>query len=241
MAHYGTLGRHRFPADVDDIRGASVYGPDEEELGKVDDVVFDHSTMAIRYLVVDSGGWLSSGKFLFPADRVATDPKHQNDFAIDATRQQVQDSPAYKEESLRSKDEWKKYEEEFKRFWHEAPVMHRRGSDRIITPPEEPNVNVPIDASSGQSGGAPASAEINAADLFPERLTDKFSDPRPGAHKVTLRPQGTIRRAEEAAQGVTLLKPRWETFGESLLRNRERIQANCSECGSAAEKNVDAA
>ncbi len=143
-----------------------------------------------------------------------------------------------KEESLSSKDEWKKYEEEFKKFWHEAPVMHRRGSDRIITPPEEPNPNVPISA---ESRVASECNEINAADLFPERLTDKFSDPRPGAHKVTLRPQGTIRRAEEAAQGVTLLKPRWETFGESLLRSRDSIQANCSQCDSAAEKNVDAA
>jgi hypothetical protein len=190
---------------------------------------------------VDSGGWLSSGKFLFPADRVATDPKHQNDFAIDATRQQIQDSPAYKEESLSSKDNWKKYEEEFKKFWHEAPVMHRRGSDRIITPPEEPDLSVPTDVSSAESRVASDRTEVNAADLFPERLTDKFSDPRPGAQKVTLRPQGTIRRAEEAAQGVTLLKPRWETFGESLLRNRDSIQANCSQCDSAAGKNVDAA
>ena len=37
MAHYGTLGSHRFSEDVDDIRGANVYGSDGEKLGKIDD------------------------------------------------------------------------------------------------------------------------------------------------------------------------------------------------------------
>ncbi|MCU1297711.1 MAG: PRC-barrel protein [Acidobacteriaceae bacterium] len=235
MAHDGTLGTYRFPSDADDIRGASVYGSNDEELGKVADVIFDHDTMDIKYLVVDSGGWLPSGKFLFPADRVVSDTNRKDDLSIDATKKQIEDSPSYDENWLTSKDDRKKYEEEFKKYWHEAPVMHRRGSDRIITPPEEPPA--PLDASN-ESLSVP---ERTAADLFPERLTDKFPDPRPGAHKVTLRPQGTIRRAEEAAQGVTLLKPRWETFGESLLRNLESIQANCSQCGSAREKKIDAA
>ena len=54
MAHVGTLGSHRFSQGVDDIRGATVYGAEDEKIGKVDDVIFDHATMEIRYLVVDS-------------------------------------------------------------------------------------------------------------------------------------------------------------------------------------------
>jgi len=52
----------------DDIRGATVYGLEDEKLGEIDDLIFDHSTMEIRYVVVDSGGWLPSRKFLLPAD-----------------------------------------------------------------------------------------------------------------------------------------------------------------------------
>jgi uncharacterized protein YrrD len=48
MAHYGTLRDHRFDDDVDDIRGASLYGMDDEKLGKIDDVIFDHGSGAIR-------------------------------------------------------------------------------------------------------------------------------------------------------------------------------------------------
>ena len=38
---YGTLRDYRFNKDIDDIRGSAVYGPDDEKLGKIDDVIFD--------------------------------------------------------------------------------------------------------------------------------------------------------------------------------------------------------
>lgn len=50
MAHFGTLRNYRFSdtqAACEDIRGAKVYGRDDEKLGKIDDVIFDHSSGAI--------------------------------------------------------------------------------------------------------------------------------------------------------------------------------------------------
>jgi hypothetical protein len=38
---YSTLRDYRFNRDIDDIRGSSVYGPGDEKLGKIDDVIFD--------------------------------------------------------------------------------------------------------------------------------------------------------------------------------------------------------
>jgi uncharacterized protein YrrD len=70
-------------ADVDDIRGSKLYGLNDEKLGKIDDVIFDHRTGEIRYVVVDTGGWLSSKKFIVPADRIRTSRKHQDDFMVD--------------------------------------------------------------------------------------------------------------------------------------------------------------
>ena len=64
MAHYGMLRDYRFSEDVDDVRGATIYGLEDEKIGKIDDVIFDHSSGQIRYAVVDSGGWLKSKKFL---------------------------------------------------------------------------------------------------------------------------------------------------------------------------------
>jgi uncharacterized protein YrrD len=66
MSHYGLLRDYRFEDlnTTDDIRGAHVYGRDDEKLGKIDDVIFNHSTGSIKYVVVDAGGWFSSNKFL---------------------------------------------------------------------------------------------------------------------------------------------------------------------------------
>ena len=101
MAHFGMLRDYRFSNDVDDIRGASLYGIDDEKLGKIDDVIFDHSSGNIRYAVVDSGGWLSSKKFLVPADRIRVDAKHEDDFHVDMTKKQIEALPRYDEDSYK--------------------------------------------------------------------------------------------------------------------------------------------
>lgn len=75
MAHYGTLRDYRFQDTDkirDDIRGSKVYGINDEKLGKIDDVIFDHTMGTIRYAVVDTGGWLSSKKFIVPPRSAST-------------------------------------------------------------------------------------------------------------------------------------------------------------------------
>ena len=46
------------PRKSGDIRGAELYGAKDEKLGKIDDVIFDHTSGSLRYAVVDTGGWL---------------------------------------------------------------------------------------------------------------------------------------------------------------------------------------
>ena len=55
MAHYGSSGGHRFTADVPDVRGADVYGSEDEKIGNIEGVVFDHETMEIRFVVIEGG------------------------------------------------------------------------------------------------------------------------------------------------------------------------------------------
>lgn len=231
MAHCGNLGNRRVSEGLHDVRGTTVRGADGEKLGKISDVVFDHDNMAIRYVVVDSGGWLSGGVFLLPANRLTVDEQHGNGLATGTTQKQIKNSPQYKKESLRSDGEWKKYEQQFKKYWEEQPVMHIKGSDRIITPPEEPEL---VRANSSASTTQASGGGVNAAELFPERMTSVFSDPEPGGSKVTMRPQ-PVARVEEAAAGVNQLKPRWWDAFENYLRmNKDDIQAGCSQCSSKA-------
>src|SRR3954470_7964948 len=85
MAHYGTLKDTAFEAG-EDIRGAHLYGSNEEKLGKIDDVIFDHSTGDIRYAVVDTGGWLHSKKFLVPVDGIRASAKNEDDFETNLSK-----------------------------------------------------------------------------------------------------------------------------------------------------------
>jgi hypothetical protein len=137
MAHYGLLGRDNFSEETDDVRGATLYGVNDEKLGKIDDVIFDHSNGDIRYVVVDTGGWLSSKKFLVPTNRLRESSKHENDFSSDLTKEQVESFPAYDESYLKSEEKWGDYENRYKAKWETGPVMHRAEPDRNITPNHE--------------------------------------------------------------------------------------------------------
>jgi sporulation protein YlmC with PRC-barrel domain len=237
MTHCGGLGM-QFSDDIRDIRGTTVRGSDGEELGNVQDVIFEHDTMEIRYVVVDSAGGLEAGTFLLPVNRISADEDHPDGLAAGVNNQQVENAPKYDGKALQSEEQWKKYEQKFKDYWEEKPVMHIKGSDRIIVPPD---TAPPAPASSSRQKGAGAGTrELSAAELFPHRISDVFSDPAPGAGKVTLRPE-PVARAEEAASGVALLKPRWwEAFENYLRDNKSDIQSTCSQCGpsSGRKRNV---
>ena len=239
MTHFGSLGTQEVSDDIRDVRGTVVRGSDGEELGKLDDVIFDHDTMEIRYLIVDSGDRLEAGTFLLPADRVAADENHQDGLATGVTRQQIENSPPYDQNALRSDGEWKQYEQKFKQYWEDKPVMHIKGSDRIIVPPDA--VPSAPASSSRQKRSSSATREVSAAELFPRRMSEVFSDPAPGAGKVTLRP-ASVARAEEAASGVAMLKPRWWDSFENYLRdNKSDIQSKCSQCGPTADQKREVA
>ena len=213
MAHYGSLGDHRFTADVPDVRGADVYGSEDEKIGNLEDVIFDHGTMEIGLVVIAGGDRSQSHKFLFPVNRIFDDNKHRDGFAIGITKQTSEDFPDFDNRSLESKESWKKYLDEFKKFWEEDPVMHRRGSDRIVIPtPEELRASGNVSDSRADTEEGSGDLEFSAGELFSQRISDMFSDTTPGAHKVTLRRPRSVRRAEEAAAGLSLLKPRWGRF-----------------------------
>ena len=89
MHHYASLESLPVSRDVRDVRGATVRGSDGKKPGKVEDVIVDHDTMEIRYLVVDSGGY---------ADETDGDA-----LASELTRQEIENSPRHDTISLRSK------------------------------------------------------------------------------------------------------------------------------------------
>jgi sporulation protein YlmC with PRC-barrel domain len=206
MAHYGLLRDYRFEdlSPTHDIRGRNVYGRDHEQLGKVEDVIFDHETGTIRYVVVGTAGWFSKKKFLVPSHRLHAASRHENDFAVNLDKEQVESLPEYKESDLESQKKWNDYEKRHDAAWHAGPIQHRKGSDHDVTPtPEE---FPPESGAVGLQLTPSQRAEVNS------RIIPATSN------EVTIQSSGV---------GIG---SRWLTFEQRLRERRRDLTRGCTTC-----------
>lgn len=77
---------------VKDIFGFAVVAADGE-VGSVDDVYFDEREWTIRYLVVDTGGWLAGHQVLIAPRAIAAADWPEQSLRVGLSRKQVEDSP----------------------------------------------------------------------------------------------------------------------------------------------------
>jgi sporulation protein YlmC with PRC-barrel domain len=137
MPHYGTLRETKFQQDADDLRGAEVYGVNDEKLGKIGDVIFDHASGDIRYLVVETGSLFSKKSFLVPANRVSPYGNHEDKFYAELDKERIQMLPEYDENALKSESTWSEYEKHYEDQWKDGALMYNTSTGRMITPPPE--------------------------------------------------------------------------------------------------------
>jgi hypothetical protein len=227
MSHYGTLREQRISEAAEDIRGAKLYGLNDEKLGKIDDVIFDHSTGLIRYVVVDTGGWLSSKKFIVPADRLRASTEHKDDFAVDLNKKQIEDLPPYKESDLESEGKWTDYEGRYRSKWKADPVMHRAETDRNITPTtQQMPGNSPSERVANQGAGGWAAGSRSGTGSAAEAAARSTGRIVPaGTDSVVI---------SNSAVGIG---GRWDIFQARLRERRKEAVAGCSTCtGQSATK-----
>jgi hypothetical protein len=68
-------------------------GANDGQLGKVTDFLFDDDTWLVRWLVIDTGSWLSGRKVLLPPSVLGHFSAIGDQFSVRLTMQQVKDSP----------------------------------------------------------------------------------------------------------------------------------------------------
>jgi len=230
MAHYGILGDTSLGESAEDIRGSHLYGVNDEKLGKIDDVIFDHTSGDIQYVVVDTG-WLKSKKFIVPARGLRLSPKHKNDFEADLRKEQIESFPPYNQSDLESESKWKDYEGRYRAKWVSDPVMHRAETDRIVTPTTyQAEGNYSSESAEAQAHGEPApprsisqrsasEADVDAAEETTERAVPAGSD------SVVI------------SSNAVGIGGRWDTFQSHLRERRKQAVANCRTCaGESATK-----
>lgn len=82
---------------MQDIRGDAIVARDGK-VGSVADVYFDDERWAVRYLVVDTGGWLPGRKILISPAQVP--PQDAGDaIRVELTREQVEQAPGIEQDA----------------------------------------------------------------------------------------------------------------------------------------------
>jgi hypothetical protein len=140
MAHLGTLHDYRFEDQADDIRGSKLYGRDDEKLGTIEDVVFDHGSGSLKYVVVDTGGWMMN-EFLVPADHIRQRGGKDDEYVAALSKKEIETFPPYDKEHLNDDKQWREYERDYRRasgFEETGGVLHQAGSTNILVPDSLP-------------------------------------------------------------------------------------------------------
>ena len=113
-----------------ELKGTNIYGRDDEKLGSIDDALIDERTGNVRYLLVDAG-WLSSRKFLIPADQVYAF-REGNELYANLGRGDVESLPRYDEAALKSDAAFSDYETNYRQAWrYDADPARVRASSSM--------------------------------------------------------------------------------------------------------------
>jgi hypothetical protein len=244
MPHLGSLRDYEFATEAADIRGSDLYGPDREQLGTIDDVIFDHGTGEIRYVVVAAGGWLDNRKFLLPGDRISPAAQTENDFYAPLSKDQVERLPAFDEKALERSEDWDEYEQKYNLAWEEDPILHIEGTDRMITSPEDAET---APASSGRPAPKPMARVPNlekeggVVGRYEPRQPNTMPPLATETHDLgtsELRSPAGTPASEASARTTAAMRQRWREFENALRNNREEILARCAVCHPKSEREV---
>jgi hypothetical protein len=115
----------------------SKLGASDGEIGKVKDFYFDDQNWAVRYVVADTGTWLTSRQVLLSPHALTSLYQNEKVMLVNLTRKQIEDSPSIESHKPVSRQ----FEEEYHRYygwpdyWVGAGLSGGRTGFPILEPP----------------------------------------------------------------------------------------------------------
>jgi len=165
-------------------------------------------------------------KFLVPADRLQPSSKHDDDYQVNLTKDQIQNFPPYDEKSVNDNDRWNDYETRYNAGWTtDGNVQHREDAvDRNITPTADEMSN----AGTSTSRNIPPSSTTRTTST-----TVGSARPTGATDAGAMRNTGQGQRETVSAGNIsrTHLGQRWNNFEDRLRTDRTRIVGACGVCG----------
>jgi sporulation protein YlmC with PRC-barrel domain len=223
-----------------DLRGDAIAARDGE-IGKVKDVYFDDERWAVRYLVVDTGGWLTGRRVLIsPAslDRVSYEERQ---VVANLSRKQVEEAPGLEAEQPVSR----LYEEAHARYfgypyywtgpelWGFAPMpMLAQSRDEAVAANAEENRRIEAAERAAARSHVRSTAEVvgykvHAVDGPAGRVDDFVVDDRDWSV------ESVVVDAREWLPGGQVLVPRgavtaidWSARELNVALTREQIRSH---------------
>lgn len=112
-----------------DLRGDAIVARDGR-IGSLDDVYFDDRQWGVRYLVVDTGGWLPGRQVLISPHSVQRGAHGRDAIPVDLTREQVENSPGLETDQPVSLQ----FEEAHARYYGYAQFLAAAGATGAVMP-----------------------------------------------------------------------------------------------------------
>jgi hypothetical protein len=132
-------------------------GASDGELGHVKDFYFDDQNWVVRYLVADTGSWLSGRKVLISPHAFGSLDRAGKVLSVNLTRKQIENSPSIESHKPVSRQ----YEEEYYRYYGwpyywQGDGLWGMGGFPILELPAKPLPSEPATASGPQPQSADA-------------------------------------------------------------------------------------
>ncbi len=129
------------------LRGFSIAARDGE-IGELHTFLFDDISWAIRYLVVETGGWLRGRKVLIAASVLERPDWHAQSFPVELTKQQIRDSPDIDENTPISRQR----EAELHKYYNWVPYWGTGYGAAVFMASSQDEQESPEEAAKGASG-----------------------------------------------------------------------------------------
>jgi hypothetical protein len=163
--------------EFDDL---DVVGTNGDHLGELDGFLVEHGAGTVRYLVVDSGGWFTSRRFLLPAEHVTID-RDAKTARVEVSKATLRDHPEFDEDRFGrfSDEEYHAYQRRLGTAWPTGRAGMSSGEGvTMYRQPEwwssvayTPDRLRPIESRSFASGAGATAAAMGARSLTDDRHT----------------------------------------------------------------------
>jgi hypothetical protein len=185
---------------ISEIEGYAIRAQDEN-VGKVVDFLFDDETWALRWVVVDTGGWLSGRRVLLPISVLGTNDTLRHLYSVRLTMLQVKNSPDVDTDRPVSREIEESIFEHYGRPHDRRAAHHRRGDDDALLRSVASVVGYHIRAVDGEIGHV-ADFLVDDADWHIRSLLVDTRNWWPG-NSVLIAPQA-VREIDWPQRLVTL-------------------------------------